>query len=167
MLRTFGLAAVVAIGFLSLSRSGSAQPDMTEQAVRQVAQKGCEAFRKDDFKEFLKVADVPWCAWGNLDADGYVIEKRDDLFTWLGMRFGGNDTTVSFATTKAMPYKLYRKMVVAKDQKMMDQALTPTDWVVWYTVTGLGGKEEAHHRLFVARRDGQWKIVGWDGREPE
>lgn len=137
---------------------------MTEQAVRQVAQKGCDAIKKDDYKDFLKVADVPWCSWDN-NGDCLFVRTREDLSEWLRRHFGGTHPFKSVTTKKAIPYKEYRKKVSHEDQKMLDQALTPSDWVVWFTLTGPEGTEWSYNRLFVAWRDGQWKIVGFDGRD--
>lgn len=147
--------------WIALSGSVSAQPDMTEKAVQQVAQKGCDAFKKDNYQDFLKVADVPWFAWDK-GLHGTIIEKRESLSELLGRVLGGNDPLKSVTTTKPIPYKEYRKKLAPEDQKMLDRALSLTDWVVWITFTDPNGGQSSAP-LFVARRGNQWKIVGWDG----
>ncbi len=149
---------------------GPAVPAQTEEEkdVRKIAEQACKASFARDSEAFMKVADVPWWHWMGEDDKNQVFKKREDLQKYIKDLFAdpmkAPAGVQALSVGKLVPLKKAKLNVSINDEKLLKQVVGPDDWVARINMK-IDGNDCPGGQYFIRRRNGQWKVVGFNSRD--
>ncbi len=140
--------------------AGADNEDREKQA-KKLGQQAVKLILASDADDLLKLIAVPWYA-----GDKSVLKTEADVKTRLKTLLASKDFKGAEANgSKAERYAKFRKFLDEKEQKAIDEAVTPDDYAV-FTRTMKDGKEGTIV-VWVRFRDGKPKVVGISGDPTE